>query len=303
MNSNGLVVAIEDPNHSEVFSYMSFNDVTSSKYVSVDRVNQSKFWDKSLSYSGPAKVEDYKFSGLAQPLQNTFMMIIVSGRPGDLFEYEIWQHTEFLGNPVSGKTRSHADPQTFGKVMETIKGATSDRPIEPFMAPSLWQRFKQSVSDSLPSLASGAYAVVESALKLDPSKLIEGYRGIERGMAQLSLDYGNQVTKKALPPPSSSRHFPDIPIVRPTYVEVVDDVNEAFASPLTLRSRAIRSKRAVSVRNTREKDGTKASTDMLTEAVERRVQGESVSRVTINSAVAAGKLPVGEHCSNCSPPS
>jgi hypothetical protein len=237
MDSNGICVGFEDPDHRDVLANYSYSTLSANPYTTVERVFTGNSWDKAVCYSGPSTISDYEFSNVIQPFGTTFMIIAISGVAGDLYEYEIFQHSEFLGQVVVGKSMSHADPTSFGKVLETIKTATIDKPLEPVYAPTLWERFKQKLSDSLPHLISGGKAVIESAMKLSPSKLYEGYMGIEKGFQSLSLDYGPQVKSKMkmLPAPASpSRPMREYVPVQPTYIEVVDDLE---ASPLVLDSR------------------------------------------------------------------
>jgi hypothetical protein len=232
MDSNGICVSFEDPDHRDVLTNYNYSTLNANPYTTVDRVYTGNHWDKAVCYSGPTTISDYEFSAVNQPLLTTFMIVAISGVAGDLYEFEIYQHTEYLGQIVVGKSFSHADPTSFGKVLETVKAATINKPLEPVFAPTLWERFKQKLSDSLPHLISGGKAVIESAMKLSPSKLYEGYLGIERGFNNLQLDYGPQVKSKVKLLPAPTSHFPsmrDYVTVQPTSIEIVDDVE---VSPL-----------------------------------------------------------------------
>lgn len=245
MDSNGLCASAEDPDHADILS-STWNAITASKYTTVDRITNGSHWDKSVCYSGPVTIQDLEFTNNLYPLASgaTFMMIAVQGVANDLFEYEYFQHTEFLGTVVVGKTMSHADAMSYGKALETIKTATIDKPLEPFMAPSLWQKFKYAIQEGLPSLGSGIATTVRSMLEFSPSGIYEGYKGIEKGVAQILQEYspatatGKQVQARLMLEAPKPPHFvvdrERIPVVLPSYIEVVDDLK--ITHPLQLKS-------------------------------------------------------------------
>lgn len=227
MDTNGVAASYEDPDTTDILG-LSWNNLNSLPYTTLDRVSTFPHWDKSVCYSGPTTTAHIEYALASQPFGAVAWVIGVSGLPNDLYEYEFYQHTEYIGKVVVGKTMSHAEPITYGKILETTKDATTDRPLEPYMAPTLWERFKSKVSESLPSFVQGGFAVVKSVMEMNPSKLYEGYRGIEKGFNSLSLDYGPQVKDKMklLPAPKPPHFVVDrrIPVVMPSHVEVVDEL-------------------------------------------------------------------------------
>jgi len=76
----------------------------------------------------------------------------MQGLAADPFEFEITQHIEYIGTKVQGKTMSHADPTTYGKVLETSKTVAAIKPVTPEEGPSAFQKFIKSVVDAAPKL-------------------------------------------------------------------------------------------------------------------------------------------------------
>jgi len=151
MDRNGVCLSYEDPDHldARIRSYDTLNGSTGSDLV---RVGDFR-WDQTVCYSGPVTPSEVEFvsSGYYCP-GNCPIVIAVSGLPGDKYEVEYYQHTEFIGSVVPGKTKSHADGAAFGKALEAIKGAAAIKPVEPSMLTSIWNGFKSIVSKSLPSI-------------------------------------------------------------------------------------------------------------------------------------------------------
>lgn len=151
LDRNGVCLAYEDPDHLDVRA-RSYDAINGSVASDIVRVGDAR-WDQSVCYSGPVTPSEVEFvtGGYYCP-GDCPMVIAVSGIAGDQYEVEYYQHTEFIGSVVSGKTKSHADGPAFGKSLEAIKGLAATKPIEPSMLGSVWSSFKNAMSKSLPSI-------------------------------------------------------------------------------------------------------------------------------------------------------
>lgn len=183
MSQQGMCFALEEPDHLDIGSTMTINSFSQYQYTRAERVGQMKDWDSTVCYSGPVAPGELEFSHV-----NTFagganfIGIAISGGVGDKFEFEIVEHLEYAGTRVPSRTPSHADAQAFGKVVETVKNATANQPLQPSMARPLWERFKSSLVEGLPRLASGVVQVVSSAFNGDLSKLMSGSQDLYKGV-------------------------------------------------------------------------------------------------------------------------
>ena len=148
---NGVVACYEDPDGADTRS-KTYNSVNSDPYSSIKRVG-AEAWDCQVCHSGPVRPSDLEFQYITYPNSTAAPLIItMNGVAGDLYEYEYYQHHETIGTNVPGKSKSHGEAQLFGKLIETIKGETSNHPLMPEDGNSLWNRFKSSVAESLPRI-------------------------------------------------------------------------------------------------------------------------------------------------------
>jgi hypothetical protein len=152
MDRNGVVTAYEDPDHQDARRF-SYDQLNSNPYSDIHRVG-SEQWDASVCSSGPVTPGEVEFLNTNYPLGSTTAPIVlaVSGVAGDLYEVEGYCHYELIGLLVPNKTKSHAEPGFFGKVIEAAKSITDSGPLSPSKGPSLWERFTSSVREGLPQI-------------------------------------------------------------------------------------------------------------------------------------------------------
>lgn len=199
MNTNGVVVSYEDPDHMDALR-LSYDQISSSTSTSLKRVG-TDYWDHTVNLSGPVMPGELDF--VNSPWTNTnsfrpYLCLAIVGTAGDSFEYEFYQHAEFIGAIVPNKTVSHADAQAFAKVSEAVKSSTASTPLEPREAPSLWRSFLEGMSETLPSLIQigrgvATSLVTESAMGLPD--IIAGGSGL--------LGLGNKLDVRQ---PQDNRH-------------------------------------------------------------------------------------------------
>lgn len=153
MDRNGVITAFEDPDHQDTRRF-SYDTLNSNPYSDIHRVG-SEQWDAAVCSSGPVTPEETEFLNTNYPLGlGAPLILVVSGVAGDLYEVEGYIHYELIGTLVANKSKSHAEPTFFGKVVEAAKSITDSGPLSPSKAPSLWSQFTSSIREGLPMLVS-----------------------------------------------------------------------------------------------------------------------------------------------------
>jgi hypothetical protein len=110
------------------------------------------------------------------------MGFAVSGIAGDGYEFEFFQHLEYVGNIVVNKTPSHADAQAFGKVVEAAKSLTASKPLEPSDAGGFWGAIKEGLQRTMPSIISAGRNIVAAIAGPSPLSILKA-----AGSANLAL--------------------------------------------------------------------------------------------------------------------
>jgi hypothetical protein len=166
-NRNGTVVGMEEPDHRNIPSIYSFDTLSTNPYSIMERIGPDE-WDMTVCYSGPSDPAHFEYLNSTTPLNSAqFMVIAVSGTAGDVYEFEYYQHTEYIGQLAVAKTASHVD-KNIGAVLEGVKAQTADKPLQPKDAPSIWNTVKQAISDSLPTVVRLGTAAYNTLVK-DPN--------------------------------------------------------------------------------------------------------------------------------------
>jgi len=151
MDRNGVITAYEDPDHQDVRRF-SYDTLNSNPYSDIHRVG-GEMWDASVCQSGPVTPSEVEFQSVVYPTNsNATLGLVVSGVAGDIYEVEGYLHYELIGQTVSNKTKSHAEPTFFGKVIEAAKNITDSGPLSPEKGPSFWSSFVDTVREGLPKL-------------------------------------------------------------------------------------------------------------------------------------------------------
>jgi hypothetical protein len=170
--TNGVVAGYEDPDRSSAgIDSMTWAKLNSNPYASIRRVGQMKDWDCSVCYSGPTDPRDLLFgdnyhdargSDGTSTAQN-FLLIWISGQPGDLYEFDLTFHIESIGSTRTSRTVSHTDPQGFSAAVTATKAAAMTSPLEPANTKSVWEDFKSVMSETLPYIIEGGKAITQIA--------------------------------------------------------------------------------------------------------------------------------------------
>jgi hypothetical protein len=154
MDRNGVVTAFEDPDHQDTRRF-SYDQLNSNPYSEIKRVGDEA-WDAAVCSSGPVTPQETEFLNTNYTLGPAIapLVLAVSGVAGDIYEVEGYVHYELIGLLVPNKTKSHAEPTFFGKVIEAAKSVAESGPLTPAKGPSLWERFTNTIREGLPSVVS-----------------------------------------------------------------------------------------------------------------------------------------------------
>jgi len=203
MNRNGIVLAYEDPDHKDFAPAFSFDTLGGNPYCKASRVGD-ELWDSEVCFSGPTTPTDIEFQQSDYPLGiNLFMGMAVSGVAGDAYEYEFFQHLEYIGNIVVNKTPSHADAQAFGKVVETSKALTQDKPLQSSDIGGFWNHLKESFISSMPKIISAGREIYGAVTGPNPISILRAagaMTSLDQDMRDRShhLMYGGNSPQKYL---------------------------------------------------------------------------------------------------------
>lgn len=174
-NRQGLYCACEDQDMLNIVG-KSYNDIRALTQSDTRRPSGNGSWDQSVCYSGPVAPHMYEFTQLAYPVnadtggfKASPLVICMQGGAGDAIEYEAVIHVEYIGSKIPGKTASHADNATYGKIIQTTKEMASLSPIQPEKKVSGFRRFLQFVGDSLPQIISTGVQVAGAVITRNPT--------------------------------------------------------------------------------------------------------------------------------------
>lgn len=170
MNRNGSAFMYEEPDHQAV-NGMTYDQIAS--FPQSEQVNVTNYapqgehdWMTSFSFSGPVTPSDVEFLSSPNPFGGAFMIIAVSGIPGDKWSFEVIQHVEYIGSGSPERTPSHSDPVVFSKALESAKSITAVAPLTPDRMPSFLEGLSAGIQETLPIIQDGAN-LIKSAIKMD----------------------------------------------------------------------------------------------------------------------------------------
>lgn len=190
----GTVACYEDQDHTPTLSTLTYLSMLQAPSCKIYRPSGDGDWDGTVCSSGPVQPQELEFISLAYPnasstnqnVASSYLHVAISGSPADRYDFEIFQHVEYIGTVVIAKTPSHADTDQYGKIVQSAKEISNVQPLSPKMAPSLWERFQQKVSESLPQIVNLGVGGLR-ALAGDPS----GYAQILGGAASMISNGSN----------------------------------------------------------------------------------------------------------------
>ena len=187
---SGTIVCYEEQDHQSLSgqSYLSSQQAPSSI---TSRPSGDGTWDGTVCSSGPVSPQELEFTSKVYPNTSTetassgYMVITISGLPADKYDFELFEHIEYIGSAVVAKTPSHADTDQYGKIVQSAKEISAVQPVTPASGPGLFERFSKKVSESLPTLVNMGVGAVR-AFEGDPG----GYAQLLGGAASMILGDG-----------------------------------------------------------------------------------------------------------------
>jgi len=180
----GTYVSIEEQDHQDLYAnsiYNTINKIKSMQNAYITSPRGDGEWDIAVCYSGPTAPHEIDFQSDVNPLgpsvseATNFLGLFFGGTSdmaGQLVDVEIAYHVEYVGRKVPGKTVSHADTKTYGKVLETVKEAAAIAPIEPSQLSSGFSTFISKVAESAPKLINFAMGAASTIATGNPLPLL-----------------------------------------------------------------------------------------------------------------------------------
>jgi len=145
----------------------------------------------------------YPFSTSVGNVQDGPLVIIISGVAGDSYNFEAFEHIEYIGQTVAAKTPSYADTDQYGKIVQSSKEISAVQPLTPAAGPGLMERFAKKVSESLPKLIGAGMGALR-AYEGD----VGGYAQLLGNASSMIFGDGPQPVPRLTAAPSSGQTYP-----------------------------------------------------------------------------------------------
>ena len=160
MDRNGISYIFEEPDNQSIEGWTPA-ELQSANFTRQSAVTEKQF---AVCHSGPTDPSDLEFrsgsNGIWPRGQAYTMGILVVGVPGDKYMVDAAFRCEYLGNTVSGKTMTHPVGPQFGAAAAAHKTQLLETgPLKPSDSPSIFQKFKDFISDNGQFLWNGAQAI------------------------------------------------------------------------------------------------------------------------------------------------
>lgn len=171
---NGILNFFEDQDHASLTN-LSYDLVRAQVQTYSCRPNGAGLWDTCL-YSGPVNPNEVEFRNVAilSASGGALLMCAIQGVAGDVYEYEVFQHIEYIGQRSIGKTPSHSDSQSYPKAQEAAKEHAGAKTLSTHDEPSVISSFLRKVVEAVPFVISQG-ANVMRAIEGDPMALLQGF--------------------------------------------------------------------------------------------------------------------------------
>jgi hypothetical protein len=159
MNRNGVCYTFEHPDRDNLDSW-TIQEVIDSNFCKQQAVLGKK-WDAAVCASGPIAPQNLEYTkDIYQGSSHVWIGIIVTGKPGDSYMVDYANRTEYIGSSASQKTPTRPAGSQFGSAVAATKDQVlATGPLKPTDTKSVWDKFKEYVSESVPMLAEGAKMV------------------------------------------------------------------------------------------------------------------------------------------------
>lgn len=185
----GAYISLEEQDHQDLYADANSNTIDKVKsfanaYVTAPRGDGN--WDVAVCYSGPTNPHEIDFVTTTYPVTPAVgadaspLVLCFAGSSdmaGQIVDIELAMHVEYIGKKVPGKTVSHADSRTYGKVLETTKEQAASSTLRPELAESGFASFVRKVIDIAPKVLSVGMGLASSIASGNPMPLIAAGAG------------------------------------------------------------------------------------------------------------------------------
>ena len=176
MNRNGTAFCYCDPDHSSVTNTGTLNsigNIETTRRINITNAPGDKDgWLCQVLDNGPVIEDEIQFKAGSAVQSTPYMILVVNGTAGDLYEFEVVQHCELQGRIVPGMTESHVDETTWPPIDNTIKEAFNHGPPQVEENPGILKAITGAIADQLPritNLVSGSVpTIVKGIMGLIP---------------------------------------------------------------------------------------------------------------------------------------
>jgi len=220
---SGTIVAYEDQDHNGLGTpgglATNYNSIQLNSSAMVSRPSGDGSWDATVCSSGPCTPVELEFTApgaypgsVTQTINAAgYLLIMVNGGIGDRYDFECFEHIEYIGTNVASKSPSNADTDQYGKIIQSSKEIANVKPLTPESGPGLFDRFSKKVSESLPQIVNIGVGALRA------------YEGDGGGYAQLLGGAASMIMGDSSSPGSKPAHR------RPTPYRLTDRQREIMA--------------------------------------------------------------------------
>jgi len=199
----GVSHAYEDPDHVDC-SFQTFDLLGATTYTAVARIGEGHLWDNEVTYSGPAAPTDVDYTtGSVYPIGNVgFMVIVVTGSPGDVYQVEAVEHLEYVGTKIPSRTLSHFQPNSYAAVLTAAKSEASNGALSPSKEKPFFSKVMDFFAQNLPKAINIAKTVGGAAgalLTKNPRFLMTAGEGLSGLFNSYSRRDGRSVAMQRQP--------------------------------------------------------------------------------------------------------
>jgi len=195
---SGTIIAYEDQDHQGLGSpggtSTNYNSIQLNTSAMASRPSGDGSWDATVCSSGPCTPVELEFTNpgayphsITQTINAAgYLLIMVNGVAGQTYDFECFEHIEYIGTNVAAKTPSNADTDQYGKIIQASKEIANVKPLTPSSGPGLFERFSKKVAESLPQLIEFGVGAAR-ALEGDPG----GYAQLLGGAVSMITSSGS----------------------------------------------------------------------------------------------------------------
>jgi len=184
MNQNGNAFCYCDPDHSSVTNTQTVNGIGNTEVCRRIPITGSTMhqgggtqqnWLCTVTDNGPVVPAEIAFTAASSVQATPYMVIAINGAAGDLYEFEVAQHSEWQGTTVPSMTPSEEDSTSWPVVDEVMKQSFNHGPPQPTEEKGILAKIGSALSEHLPKVVgsigkglAGLPAIVSGLMNLIP---------------------------------------------------------------------------------------------------------------------------------------